>query len=102
MPFYRRLAQLRATSPQDLGIIAYVPDSERRQDEVATLDANGVGVDSVGAVNFGKIGVPGTPTVFLLDGRGYLKKAWIGLLAGDRQRELLVAVKQLCLACTGV
>ena len=100
MPFYQRLVHLKAKAPSDLGLVAFVPEVERAGDEIAYLQANGIKVDSVGTVNFREVGVPGTPTVLLLDARGHAQGAWLGLLNDVQESELLFAVSQLCPACT--
>jgi hypothetical protein len=102
MPFYKRLFELQKESPRDLNMVAYVPaGAERREDGIAYFAENGVALDAVDAANFKTIGVPGTPTILLLDERGHARGVWVGTLSGVREAEFLTAVKQLCPVCKG-
>jgi hypothetical protein len=39
------------------------------------------------------LGTSGTPTLFLLDAHGIVKKVWVGKLSPDREAEVLDAVQ---------
>ncbi len=87
-PFFQRIQKER---PRDLKLLAVLPqavDEGRKY-----LDGEGVHVDDVKQATLSSIGVTGTPTMLLVDGKGTVAKAWEGKLQPDQQAVVLAALK---------
>jgi len=50
-------------------------------------------VDQVRQVSLGTIGVRGTPTILLVDGKGVVTKLWTGKLQAQAEDEVLAALR---------
>lgn len=87
MPFYRRVLEFDtadtqvvvATSHDDNGIDDYLASERVEPDALVFVEPR-------------KLPVAGTPTLLLVDGQGLITHAWIGLLNGDREAEVISAL----------
>jgi hypothetical protein len=59
------------------------------------LQGHRLSVDSVVLVSFARLGIPGTPTLMLVDPAGMVRGVWIGYLAEAEQNEVLSAVARV-------
>jgi len=57
------------------------------------LEGEGVHVDDVGQATLGTIGVTGTPTMLLVDGKGTVAKVSEGKLQPDQEAGVLAVLK---------
>jgi hypothetical protein len=48
------------------------------------------------------IGVRATPTVLLINSKGIVEDAWIGLLGAAREEQLLAKLNLACTECKGI
>lgn len=82
-PFYQRLVRER----RDVRVVAVTPqevEAGRRY-----LERLGVPVNEIRQTPLESIGVQGTPTILLVDGKGSVTKKWIGKLTAEREAEVL-------------
>jgi thioredoxin-related protein len=84
--FYQRLAQEK-TKHEGTRMIAVLPQDVSRGQ--AYLSKLGVAVDEVRQSPLSAIGVAGTPTLLLIDGKGVLKQSWVGKLPTAQETEVL-------------
>ncbi|HMD86526.1 MAG TPA: redoxin family protein [Terriglobia bacterium] len=87
-PFFQRIQKER---PEGLKMVAVLPqavDEGRKY-----LDGEGVHVDDVKQATLSTIGVTGTPTMLLVDGKGPVAKVWEGKLQPDQEAGVLAALK---------
>jgi thioredoxin-related protein len=89
MPFYKQLVDKRNESKSGVKVIAAVPAAEAEAAEQKNLTDHGVQTDAVVHVDFSKIKVPGTPTLFLVDNQGKVLDVWVGKLNASREKEVL-------------
>lgn|SRR2546425_2633802 len=85
-PFYRKLAQQK----RNTRLVAVLPQSEADGQEY--LSKLGVSVDEVRQLPLDKIGVRGTPTLFLVDDSGVVRNSWEGKLAAEQEADVLSTV----------
>jgi hypothetical protein len=85
-PFYRRLKQ---EAGKGVKIVAVLPQplSEAQQ----YLNAADVSVDQVKQLSLDTIGVWGTPTVLLVDGKGVITRVWTGKLQSKQEEQQVIA-----------
>jgi thioredoxin-related protein len=89
MPFYKQLMDQRNQKGSGVKVIAAVSQAGAKTDEENNFKSHGVQPDSVVAVDFQKIKVPGTPTLLLVDNQGKVLDVWVGKLDDSREREVL-------------
>lgn len=89
-PFYQRLAQERARI-QNIRLVAVFPQPVAEAQKY--LSDLGVTVDEVRQVRLDSIGVVGTPTLIIADANGAVAASWRGKLPGEKESELLAALK---------
>lgn len=87
-PFYRKLAQARVTGPdRDLDMIALF-----QNDSLAVRSFNtqlGLSIRSFSDVALEKLNIVATPTLFLVDRKGRVDRAWVGVLTPRQEHEVL-------------
>jgi len=88
-PFFRLLQQ---ASNRQSKIVAVLPESV--SESTAYLEKVGVQTDQVQQAAPGKIGIRGTPTMLLVDGRGTVTKIWVGKLDSEQQIEVLDTLRK--------
>jgi len=84
MPFYKQIAK---DSAGRLNIVAVLPQPQAEAQKF--LKDEGLEANQVVSASLDAIGVRGTPTVFLVDGSGKVKHAWMGRLDEKGQQDLL-------------
>jgi hypothetical protein len=87
LPFYRRISKLKDTSHGEVEIIAVSP--EPVETIYKYLVQKGVLPDAVYQVDLGPAGIPGTPTVLLVDANEILMSRFIGKLSNTREDALM-------------
>jgi len=87
-PFYRRLEQ---EVGRGVKMVAVLPQPAAEAEQY--LKNEGVRVDQVRQVSLGTIGVRGTPTILLVDGKGVVTKLWTGKLQAQAEDEVLAALR---------
>lgn len=88
-PFFQRIQKDR---PKDLKMVAVLPqavDEGRKY-----LEGQGVQVDDVKQATLNSIGVIGTPTLLLVDGKGTVAQVWEGKLKPDQEGGVLAVLKK--------
>lgn len=88
-PFYRRL---REKPGMRLRIVAVLPQSMAAAEQY--LNSEGVRVDQVEQVQLPEVGIRGTPTMLLVDGRGIVTNIWTGLLRPAEQEQVLSVLRK--------
>jgi len=83
--FYRRL--LQDNDGHSFHPVVAMPQSPT--EGAAYLRKLGLNVTDVRQADFHKLGVPGTPTLILVDGRGRVTASWVGYQPPDKQQALL-------------
>lgn len=90
MDFYKRLVSAASGSSTPIFFLAPHATEVTR----AYLSRHGVVAPKVLEVNLDAIGVPGTPTIALLDASKRVERSWIGQLRGaDQERAVLDALQ---------
>jgi thiol-disulfide isomerase/thioredoxin len=84
LPFYKELA---AKANGRLDVIAVLPQPQQEAEKYLR-DAS-VQATKVVSARLDSLGVAATPTLLLIDAHGTVRNAWIGLLDGGSQREVL-------------
>ena len=87
LPFYNRLSKLRARPGSSFSIIVISPESS--DVVVKLLSGAGILADQVLSADFSKLGFRGTPSVFIVDSRGTVKRTFVGQLDGPGESGLL-------------
>jgi hypothetical protein len=82
-PFYQRIVKERG----DAELVTLVPHEVAEGQ--AYLKELGVAIDVVRKAPLGALGLSGTPTLILVDGRGNVADVWVGSLPPDRQEEVI-------------
>ncbi|MET0647768.1 MAG: thioredoxin family protein [Pyrinomonadaceae bacterium] len=83
-PFYRRLVKEHG----DAKLVALVPQSA--DEGQSYLKGLGVEVDDVRQASLGDLGVSGTPTLVLVDGKGVAADVfWVGAPSPNRENEVV-------------
>lgn len=85
-PFFRRLGD---EARKNVNMVAVLPESVAESEQY--LKNEGVHVDQVKQASPGSIGVRGTPTMLLVNGRGAVTRVWVGKL-GPRDQEQVLSV----------
>ncbi len=102
MPFYKRLTSLRTASSGFAVVGIYPEDIENQTDEETYLARHGVAVDSLQAMSFSKLMLPGTPTLLLLDRSKVVRGIWTGRLDHSKEEEVLQRLRGLCPQCGSI
>ena len=97
-PFYRKLSAFKNSSPQGFRIVAVLP--EKQEEATAYLKANHIETDQVLSEPLIQIGIKGTPTLLLLDGRNKLEQLWVGKLGDVEEETVLATLKKSCPTCS--
>lgn len=87
-PFYRRLIQ-EANGQARLLVVSGATEPEIKE-YLKTLE---VPLDDIKQVPLEQLGVPGTPTLILVDTKGAVVETWIGQLPPDKETEVLQKLK---------
>ena len=97
-PFYQKLAVFKKASPNQLQLVAVLPE---KQDEAnAYIKGYGIGTDAVLSMPLTQIGVKGTPTLLLLDSQGKVEDFWVGQLDDSQQKKVFDRLKKECSNCS--
>jgi hypothetical protein len=97
-PFYQKLAVFKNASPNQLQLVAVLPE---KQDEAsAYISGHGIGADAVLSMSLTQIGVKGTPTLLLLDNQGKVEDFWVGQLDDSQQKKVFDRLKKDCANCS--
>ena len=57
------------------------------------LTGEGIHVDEIKQASPASLGVAGTPTMLLVDGRGVVTRMWVGKLDTEKENEVISAVR---------
>ncbi|HEV2396362.1 MAG TPA: hypothetical protein VGS27_05455 [Candidatus Sulfotelmatobacter sp.] len=87
-PFYREL--LKKKQGDSWQAVAVLPQPVEKS--VAYMQREGYSVPVVRQVDLPAIGVSGTPTLLLVDGKGRLEKEWVGELGPGGENEVAAAL----------
>jgi len=86
-PFYQRLAQTHGTAQ----LVVLMPQSVSEGKKY--LDDLKVNIEDIRQVNFGSLGVRGTPTLILVDADGVVKGSWMGKLGPNDEKEVMDTIE---------
>lgn len=89
VPFYQRLVAKQQQDGSKAAIVAVFPDGADAAQEVVRSEA--LGVRTVAGVPVEKLKVPGTPTLLLVDRKGTVLNAWIGMLSPKQELDVMRA-----------
>ena len=97
MDFYRRLSDLRATTPCDIKLVAAGPRNRETREDIQTyLAKHDLAVDGIEMLNFSCLGVSGTPTLVLQGASRLVRAVWFGYLPEASENEVLSKTKSFC------
>jgi hypothetical protein len=88
-PFYRRIRQEVGGGVK---MVAVLPQPQAEAEQY--LSTAGLKVDQVKQLTLNTIGVRGTPTMLLVDGKGVVTKVWVGRLQDQDQEQVLSVLKK--------
>ena len=91
-PFYRELLERRDEAGADTRVVAAVGQGDLVQAEQQRLQAAGIHMDAIGAIDYTAAKIPGTPVIVALDGDGVVEDVWVGLLDARRRRQVVRVV----------
>jgi hypothetical protein len=77
-PLYQRLVK-EMSGRTDIRLVAVLPDDPLNSKKY--LDDLGVAITDVKQAGLSSVGVAGTPTLILLDGKGVVQKSWVGKIS---------------------
>ena len=83
-PFYQRLTAYAAS--HQANVVALVPQS--KEEGTQYIQQLKLKIPVVGQVDFQQIDVNGTPTLFLVDGKGLVQDVWQGQLEDNRENKV--------------
>ncbi|MBZ5670300.1 MAG: thioredoxin family protein [Acidobacteriia bacterium] len=89
-PFFQRIQKETA---KNLKMVAVLPQAVR--DGHRYLEGVGVRVDDVRQAQLSEIGVTGTPTLLLVNGKGTVADVWQGKLQPDQEAAVLEVLKKV-------
>ncbi len=95
--FYQKLTAFKNSSPQGLRLVAVLPQS--KEEAESYLKEQRIGVDEVISMDVSKLGVRGTPTLLLLDGKHKLEELWAGKLDPTQESQMMERLKKACGGC---
>lgn len=84
LPFYKHLAQ---TAEGKLDVIAVLPQPLPAAESF--VEQASIRTTHVLSANLGSLGIFATPTVLIVNGKGEIKNAWVGLLDDKSQQQVL-------------
>jgi hypothetical protein len=96
--FYQKLTAFKNSSPQELRLVAALPQS--KEEAASYLKEQKIEVDEVISMEITKLGVRGTPTLLLLDGQNKLEELWVGKLSGEQESQVIDRLKKACGGCS--
>jgi len=88
-PFYRRI---NTEAGRSVKLLAVLPQS--REESAKFLRDEGVRVDDIRQAEPIALGVPGTPTLLLVDGKGTVVQLWLGRLTRSKQDSVLSMLRE--------
>lgn len=88
-PFFQRIQKERA---KDVKMVAVLPQAVEESRKY--LEGEGVQVDDVKQATLNAIGVIGTPTLLLVDGKGTVAQVWEGKLQPDQEGGVLAVLNK--------
>lgn len=89
-PFYERLLVQQKRDGSTTAVVAAFPDAADVVKEVVQLE--GLDVPTLAEVPLEELKASGTPTLLLVDHRGTVLKAWIGMLSPRQELEVMAVV----------
>lgn len=87
-PFYQKLT--RAAEAKGVKVIAVLPQSEPEARQY--LNGLSLTISDVRQSPLDSLGVSGTPTLILVDGKGQIASSWVGKLQSDRESEVMTGL----------
>jgi hypothetical protein len=86
-PFYQRLVQEAQAAGNGVQLVAVLPqETAEAREYLAQLH---VPINEVRQASPGELGVPGTPSLLLVNQAGTVEDTWIGKLSPERETEVL-------------
>lgn len=89
VPFYQRLVAQQQQDRSNTAIVAAFPDTADAAKEV--VQSERLGIQALAGVPLRRLKVSGTPTLLLVDNRGTVLSAWIGVLSPRQELEVMRA-----------
>lgn len=90
-PFYRGLTKLVEQNSR-LRLIVLLPESASRDE--GFLASLSISSDNVRVVSLKALGIAGTPTLMLVDSKGFATKSWVGKLNLEQEADVLDALAE--------
>jgi hypothetical protein len=91
MPFYRALTGMEYSKEIPTHVLIVAPDNKSTLDD--DLFGAGVAAQSIPGLSLDALHVRGTPTAMLVDSKGRVEQAWVGLQDPHGQAEIIAAIK---------
>lgn len=89
-PFYKRIRQEVGGG---MKMVAVLPQPQADAEQY--LNAAGIKVDQVKQLTLNSLGVRGTPTMLLVDGKGIVTKFWVGKLQSrEEEQQVITALRK--------
>ncbi len=92
VPFYRRLASESHSKNPPIPLLVAFP--ENRSEMEKFLTESQVQVSEMLPVSFEHIGVSGTPTLFVVDGKGSVMRQYRGKLSPSKENEVISLIEE--------
>jgi thioredoxin-related protein len=96
--FYQKLTAFKNSSPQGLRIVAVLP--QKQEEAEGYLKEHKIEADHVISMELTKLGVSGTPTLFLLNEQNKLEELWVGKLDESQELKVIERLKKACGGCS--
>jgi thiol-disulfide isomerase/thioredoxin len=90
MPFYKNLAAKVGGGCAEYGVVAVLPNPPAAAD--ALLRDYELEIPRLANISLVSLGVTGTPTLVLVDGKGTVLDVWVGQLSRDGEQEVLASI----------
>jgi len=88
-PFFRQIAKEKR---KDIKLLAVLPESVAEGEQY--LSREGVHVDRVSQLSLASAGIPGTPTMLLVDSGGVVTHFWAGKLDPPVQEQVMSLLRE--------
>lgn len=100
LPFYRELVRFQEASARNgkrIHVIAAMPQPETEGNRY--MKANNLSVGRVVSTDLKTLGVSATPSLLVVNARGVVEAAWVGMLTADKQSAVVKTLRDHCGQC---
>ncbi len=95
--FYRRLSSALSALPCRPELVALAPKGTETIEELETFAKSlGLVIEGTGVAEFSKFGIPGTPTLLVVDRNRIVRDVRVGFLQEQEQDEVIAKTRSIC------